>query len=252
MELILCKRCGRYYKPTYPSCPECSKRDAGEDGEIDVTMPFGAGNGTAQMEDFMPGGKGGSKKIDETFGANPYDDDPGTVYSNTYSSMKQEATSGFIPADAVTEPEEDDRTVSVYSIRSNFAAENAQPGEWDGSPAVGWLICLSGKYLGRDFRLHAGKNYVGRSEKMDVVLKGMMTVSRDRHVTVLFEPKKKIYIVQPGESKELAYLNEQLILQPKLLKQGDIITVGDVDLMFQPLCSADGFDWSKYIPEYKK
>jgi hypothetical protein len=51
-----------------------------------------------------------------------------------------------------------------------------------------------------------------------------------------------VFLVQPGEAKELCYLNDKAVLSPEELKINDIITVGNTKLMFFPCCG-DVFNW---------
>ncbi len=110
-------------------------------------------------------------------------------------------------------------------------------------PVVGWLVVIKGPDMGMDFKLKTGRNFIGRSSSMDVALKNDKTVSREKHGIVLYDPKSCSYIVQPGESKELCYLNNDVVLSPQKLETNNIITVGETDLMFIPLCSKTGFNW---------
>ncbi len=110
-------------------------------------------------------------------------------------------------------------------------------------PVVGWLVITKGNDLGLDFRLKTGRNFIGRSASMDIALKNDKTVSREKHGIVVYDPKSCSYIVQPGTSKELCYLNDEVVLSPEKLKAYDIITVGETNLLFIPLCSKDGFNW---------
>lgn len=111
-------------------------------------------------------------------------------------------------------------------------------------PVVGWLVCTQGKHFGEDFKLKGGKNFVGRNESMDICLSKDGSVSRNKHVIVLYEPKSNVFLVQPGDSRELAYLNDVVILEAKQLKAYDAITVGSTVLVFVPFCS-DKFCWDK-------
>lgn len=233
MKIKKCEKCGSTYDAQYPACPHCS---AGITEECDITQSYASyGSNMPSAADTESG-----SEADVTWGADLYG---GGVFPDTYADNLIQPSGSRPMAGAEselmgTQDDDKDRTQSIYSIKN---AENAYL--WE--PAVGWLVCLKGKNMGRDYRLCTGKNYIGRSNYMDVALEGEPTVSRDRHVTLLFEPKKSIFLVQPGESRELAYLNDELILQPQVLKQGDIITVGEVDLLFVPLCSKDGFQWGQ-------
>lgn len=112
----------------------------------------------------------------------------------------------------------------------------------DGDPVVGWLVCTKGSHRGEDFRLRSGRNFIGRGADMDVCLKGETTVSRDKHAIVLYEPKQRIFLAQMGESHELVYLNDELLLSSTQMKAKDRLQIGEVELMLIPCCDAD-FDW---------
>lgn len=106
------------------------------------------------------------------------------------------------------------------------------------SPVVGWLVSIEGSTKGKDFRLISGRNYIGRQSSMDIVLDGDNKVSRSKHAVVLFDPKSQKTLCHAGESRELFYLNDNVVTETVELKQGDIITVGDTKLMFVPFCGA--------------
>ena len=129
------------------------------------------------------------------------------------------------------EVEEIGKTVGIFDVKE-FSAE----------PVVGWLVCISGKHIGCDFKLKAGRNFVGRDKSMDIVLGKDSTVSRIKHSIIVYEPKGNMFIMQAGESKELSYLNENVVLSPVELKAYDIITLGESQLMFVPFCS-ENFKW---------
>lgn len=127
-----------------------------------------------------------------------------------------------------------DNQVTVAKYKKDLGAD----------PVVGWLVCIRGKHFGADFKLKGGKNFIGRDTTMDVCLSKDGSVSRCKHVVVLYDPKSNEFLVLPGESRELAYLNDSVIIETKLLHAGDVISVGSTDLMFIPFCS-ETFRWEK-------
>lgn len=110
-------------------------------------------------------------------------------------------------------------------------------------PVVGWLVCIEGNLIGKDFRLTSGRNFIGRGSDMDVVLEGDPSVSRTAHAIVVYEPKENVYLIQPGASKELSYLNDSVVLESKVIAPNDVITVGATKLLFVPCCSKV-FNWT--------
>ena len=78
---------------------------------------------------------------------------------------------------------------------------------------------------------------------MDIVLAKDNMISRDKHAIIIYEPKGNIFIIQAGESKELFYLNDSVVLSPTEMKPYDTITIGASKLLFVPFCS-DNFNWN--------
>ena len=158
------------------------------------------------------------------------------------------------PANAVTEPltvsqpvvsqpanvtvpivSDDDRTLPVTADMLDGMVEKP-------APVVGWLVCTDGVNKGTDYRLHQGRNFIGRSPEMDVCILGDNTVSRSSHGIVVYDPRSNVYLAQPGSSKELFYVNDKLVLNPVELKTMDLLNIGDTKLMFVPLCG-EQFHW---------
>ncbi len=120
-------------------------------------------------------------------------------------------------------------------------------GEVPTEPVVGWLVSIEGSNFGEDFRLKTGRNFIGRSTSMDVALTGDSSVSRDKHAIILYEPKSNIFLVQPGDAKELFYLNDKVVLTATEINAYDIISLGGTKLLFVPCCS-DKFNWDSVKP----
>ena len=129
------------------------------------------------------------------------------------------------------DPDEDDQKTQRHSsLDSNV------------EPVVGWLVCLNGEDAGKSFTLKSGRNFIGRGADMDVVLSGDMSVSREKHAIILYEPKKRVFLAQPGESKELFYVNDEVVLNVTSLNAYDKIAIGNTELYFVPFCG-EVFAW---------
>jgi serine/threonine protein kinase len=143
---------------------------------------------------------------------------------------------GGAPAQAAPIGGNDQKTFSFYSKAMGI------------EPVVGWLVCVTSAHFGEDFRLKSGRNFIGRGAYMDVVISNDNAVSCEKHAIVVFEPKGRMFLVMPGESKELCYLNNEVVLTPKELNPGDRLTVGETSLMFIPCCGPE-FTWDDAIKE---
>lgn len=145
-------------------------------------------------------------------------------------------TTPLEPAKVVINPEpqvirSEGETVGFYDEVIKFA------------PVVGWLVSIEGSTCGKDFRLCSGKNYVGRSQSMDVVLEDDNYVSRDKHAIIVFDPVSQKTLCQAGESRELFYLNGNVVTDTVELQRGDILTIGKTKLKFVPFCG-DLHNWN--------
>ena len=102
---------------------------------------------------------------------------------------------------------------------------------------------MTGDEKGKDFRLHSGKNFLGRGASMDVMLIDDKTIARDKHCSVIYDPKGNRFYLSP-EGDNIVKLNQEVICEPMNLKEGDEITVGETVLRFVPFCKED-LKWEK-------
>lgn len=111
-------------------------------------------------------------------------------------------------------------------------------------PAVGFLICIKGSHRGTDFKLAAGRNFIGRASAMDVALTDDDTVSRESHALVTYDAKHNSFSLSPGQGRGITYCNDELVEMVRPLKAYDVIEVGKSQLIFLPLCGAN-FRWDE-------
>lgn len=138
---------------------------------------------------------------------------------------------------------------SVNAVRETVHYEEARTVAFydnEAEPVVGWLICVKGEYFGVGFPLKTGKNTIGRSSRMDVALTKEVSVSRDRHAILTYEPRKRQFFVQPGEGNGLTYVNDDLLMMPQEIHDYDVVQVGNGVFVFRTLCG-DKFTWDTYM-----
>lgn len=109
-------------------------------------------------------------------------------------------------------------------------------------PVVGWLVCVEGADKGKDFRLLGRVNTIGRSEKMDVCIKGDQTISNVNHARIGYGEKNNRFTLIPAEGTNVIYLNGEEVYIPTVLTAYDRIEFGETTLLFIPFCS-DRFKW---------
>ena len=213
MTLTRCNNGHFYDEDKFTQCPHCA--NAGRNSGATVPLDRNV-NVTVPLTDYGGGG-------DDTPTSKP----PQDVGSGSLSDVVNRANIGVTPVPSDNES----KTVSFYS--------NAIGTE----PVVGWLVCIEGNHMGEGFTLKSGRNFIGRATGMDVVLSGDSTVSREKHAIVLYDPEYHKFLVQPGDARELCYMNDQLVLNSVEIGVNDIIKVGATRLMFVPFCT-NVFNWS--------
>lgn len=110
-------------------------------------------------------------------------------------------------------------------------------------PVCGWLVCIEGARVGMDYKIHNGKNFVGRGDDMDIQILGDNAINRKNHTIIVYDQKKRNTVILPGDSAGLAYLNDEAIYVPTELKPYDVIELGKSRFLFVPLCG-ENFEWN--------
>lgn len=209
MRQTRCEKGHFYDADRFASCPHCANMAGG--------MPQGNPTVTKTLDD----------QVTVTLGK--------PVQSEQMAQMAQ-----AVPAPQVVEVAAEIRAVTPFDdepVTQGFFKK-------DSDPVVGWLVCTKGLHKGEDFRLRAGRNFIGRGQNMDIRLTGENTVSRDKHAIVLYEPNQRIFLAQMGESHELVYLNGNLLMSNAQMKAYDRLQLGDAELMLIPCCG-ETFDWQE-------
>lgn len=216
MEAIKCSR-GHYYDKALGSCPVCAAE--GNNAGPAFKSPFVTGS---DVPDDIPA----------TSPATGGFDIPDTIPASK---------PGFTPTDmgpihdagpAHWTPDSYEPTMPTSPIA----------GEESFDPIVGWLICIKGPNRGKDYRLHGGTNFIGRAKSMDVCIENDRSISNERHASVTYDERSRVFYIQKGEVRNQTYLNGRALRSDADLVMYDRIEMGNTELMFVPLCS-DQFNW---------
>ncbi len=217
------KRCssGHFFNPDrFSTCPYC--------GGGDAAAPTVARAATPRPESTAPGSEPPTQPLRNRPAA-PQDDQDTAPIADVEGGVPQTSPGG--EASARAGGEDEGLTIGV----------SGKPRGVD--PVVGWLVCVEGPDRGRDFRIHAERNFIGRSPDMDVALTEDRSVSRDRHAILSYDPRTRDFLLAPGEAKGLVYHNGNAVLTPVKINVHDTIELGESILRFVALCG-DDFSWS--------
>ena len=110
------------------------------------------------------------------------------------------------------------------------------------NPVTGWLVCIEGPSKGRDYKVFTAKNFVGRSDGMDIQILGDNNISKKNHAVLVYEPKNRETLILPGDSKGLVYVNNESLYGPQKLDDHDVIELGKSKFLFVSLCGPK-FEW---------
>ena len=150
------------------------------------------------------------------------------------------------PTATVTNVEDDEgwaKTIPVDSGVTEIAGNLNVNGD-SITPTVGWVICIKGCCKGQDFRLHTGWNYIGRSSENEICIPDPQ-VGKVNMCKIAYDNRGRSFVVAPGEStRNLTYIGNTPLLMPQKIDAYDVITVGDTELMFVPLCG-EHFAWEE-------
>lgn len=145
-----------------------------------------------------------------------------TVAPASYQARRQSADAG--------------KTVAVF--QKNFNRE----------PVTGWLVCIEGAEKGKDYRIAAKNNSIGRSETMDICIKGDSAISRENHARLSYDGKHNNFYLIPAESTNNIYINDEPVYVPTRLNKGDVIELGESKFVFVPFCD-DAFNWQEGLKQ---
>lgn len=168
------------------------------------------------------------------------------------AKVEPESSPASEPTPAAEPDPEPEPTVKLEpaSFSPSPAAAPAPVPEPNGAPlnpdlVVGWLVCVSGPARGRSYELHAGRNFIGRAAIMDVALPEDTAVARERQASVIFDPRTARFSVTANETRELTYVNDELVYDHCDLTANDVLLVGSTRLMLVPLYGS-GFAWAEW------
>ena len=99
------------------------------------------------------------------------------------------------------------------------------------TPAYAWLIGISRGFSGKKFDVKQGVTSIGRSGTNDIVI-GDDSVSKE-HAKIKYVEDKDTYKIYDLVSTNGTYVNDQKVEAPIELKDGDTVTIGEIDLVFK-------------------
>lgn len=123
---------------------------------------------------------------------------------------------------------------TVKEARSENRTASLLAATMGANPVTGWLVCINGPEKGRDYRLHDGDNFIGRSWKMSICIVEDAEIVSENHAAVIYDSDSCSFLLQRGEGD--TFLNGESVAQMAELHTGDMIRVGRSEFHFVPYC----------------
>lgn len=169
-------------------------------------------------------------------------------------AMREAAAPKPVPASTPTptpmQPEIGAGASGATQIRgySGMAQGQGQMAEKDTGgfdPVVGWLVVVAGPGRGNAVNIKVGMNSIGRNPNQRISLNfGDPAISAEGAAFITFEPKRGTFHINHGGKANIVYLNEEAVLTPMLMADGNMVSIGETKLRFVPLCGPE-FNWDE-------
>ena len=107
---------------------------------------------------------------------------------------------------------------------------------------TGWLVSVSGPEKGRDYRLGAGQNSIGRGYEREVVIYEDREITREAHAYVIYDDRTVSFYLKPGIGTAVYMAEdggEQFVRDTVPLRDGAKIRIGETELVFVAFCRPD-------------
>ena len=117
-------------------------------------------------------------------------------------------------------------------------------------PPVGWLVVVEGPGMGSVVTLGLGVNSVGREHGANrvVVDHGDDMISRTNHGAIVYDDRNRKFWIRHGDGTNLTYVDDEPVLEARLLEPLTHIRMGRTVLRFVPLCG-ESFSWTDHEAE---
>lgn len=232
MDLKMCEK-GHYYDgDKYTVCPHCARLGETSESQPEVLKH------PSEQERVKENIREKQKNLKS---AQPHNK---TVAFFSAKSIEHKKNSNI--SEEIEFMEKSDETAT--SIERKVVDENRTVSKYQKSDEelpVGWLLCVHGEEFGKVYALKVGKNTIGRSVEMDIVIHGDANVSRENHGVILFEPEERKFIISPAECRNLVYLNGKVLTEVQYLKKNDILKLGETKILMIPFCDEE-FSWELF------
>ena len=161
--------------------------------------------------------------MEATWDRCPYCPDPGRMNRPAVPPTRVNAPAGDIPDPTpVKKPAGPKKTVMMQEAAA--------------TPVVGWIVALTGKHKGTDFRIREGKNLIGSEPECDIILTDDFISSKHANIKYVNKDGERVFILTDLDSTNGTFLNDsQEPVAREELVDNDTVTFGQTKMKFKCL-----------------
>lgn len=108
----------------------------------------------------------------------------------------------------------------------------------------GWLVCTAGPEYGCDFQLYNGYNYIGTTASRHIRVAPRSLSGAERSAVLCYDDETQQFLLGSCGGSKLVRINGTVILETTALNPFDVISIGNLQFLFIPLC-CEHFHWEK-------
>lgn len=115
------------------------------------------------------------------------------------------------------------------------------------NPLSGWIVCVKGPNIGRDYAIRQGRNWIGGGKGCDILIEGDSAIAEGKHCSIVYDSKwNRFYLA--GGNDTLTYYKGALVEKPVTLSSGDAFQIGESGFEFIQFCR-EGHSWEDIVKE---
>jgi len=113
-------------------------------------------------------------------------------------------------------------------------------------PVCAWLVCIEGARRGKSYVISFGENFIGTDRDNEIQILGDEKML-GKFALVFFDKEAREANLIPARADGIVYMNNKPLYDKYVLKNKDILEIGESKFMYVELLSAI----IKYFPEFK-
>lgn len=109
-------------------------------------------------------------------------------------------------------------------------------------PACGFLVCIEGARLGKEYPISFGINFIGSKEGSEVLILGDESI-KPVHTAILYDVEERKFYLLPAKGSGMIYIKNTPVYDMYLLQNNEEIEIGKSKFKFLVFDKRYGSEW---------